>query len=71
VPELHAYGMESSVTTAEKHLTLLDIDGYTQKQVAEILAVLMDKVERVGWNDLPVDEQVQLRLLRTLLDGFA
>jgi hypothetical protein len=56
------------VTTAVR--SLLDIDAYTQKQVAEILAVLMDKVERVGWNDLPVDEQVELRLLRTLLDGW-
>lgn len=57
--------------TAVKHLSLLDIDPYTMKQVDELTGSLMDKVHRVGWNDMPVDEQVELRLLRTLLDGYA
>lgn len=51
--------------------TLYDIDAYSQRQIAEIASVLMDKVSRIGWQEMPVDEQVQLRLLRTLLDGFS
>jgi hypothetical protein len=51
--------------------TLGEIDGYTPKQTAEILEVLLAKLETRGWNEMSVDEQVQLRLLKTLLSGFA
>ena len=51
--------------------SLMDVDPYTMKQVDELAQVLMSKFEQNGWNDLPVDEQVELRLLITLLDGFA
>ena len=51
-----------------EHRNLLDIDPYTPKQIAEIAAVLLDKCERIGWNELKVDEQVQLRLVRTLFE---
>jgi hypothetical protein len=54
--------------TVMEHKCLLDIDPYKPKQIAEIAAVLLDKCDRVGWNDLPVDEQVQLRLVRTLFE---
>lgn len=51
--------------------TLLDVPAYTMKGVDELATVLMTKMERTGFDEMPVDEQVQLRLLRTLLDGFA
>jgi hypothetical protein len=41
------------------------------KQVEEITLVLMAKMEKQGFDEMSVDEQVELRLLRTLLDGFA
>ena len=56
------------MNTLEAHKSLLDIDPYTPKQIAEIAAVLMDKLDRQGWNELKVDEQVQLRLVRTLFE---
>lgn len=51
--------------------SLFDVEPLSCKQTAEIAAVLMDKLDRVGMDALSVDEQVELRLLRTLLDGFA
>ena len=51
--------------------TLLDVPAYTMRQVDEIASVLMAHMEKQGFDDLPTDEQVELRLLRTLLDGFA
>ena len=59
------------MTATTHHVTLYDVDAYTPKQTAEITAVLFDKLGRVGWDGLKVDEQVQVRLIRTLLDGFA
>jgi hypothetical protein len=58
------------VSVVEKP-TLLDVPAYTMRQVDDIASVLMAKMERAGFDELPVDEQVELRLLRTLLDGFA
>ncbi len=49
--------------------TLLDVPAYTMRQIDEIATGLMAKLELHG-DDLPVDEWTQLRLLRTLLDGF-
>ena len=54
-----------------EYKTLLDVPAYTMKQIDDIASVLLGKMERTGYDDLPVDEQVELRLLRTLLDGFA
>ena len=51
--------------------TLLDVPAYTMKQVDEVATVLVSKMEQQGFDDLSVAEQVELRLLRTLLDGFA
>jgi hypothetical protein len=53
------------------HISLYDMEAFAPKQVAELTAVLMDKVGRVGWDGISVDEQVQCRLILTLLDGFA
>jgi hypothetical protein len=58
------------VSVVEKP-TLLDIPAYSMRQIDDLAQALMDKAGRVGYDELPVDEQVQLRLLRTLLDGFA
>lgn len=51
--------------------TLFDVPAFTTKDVSDIASFLLDKMNRVGFEALPVDEQVELRLLRTLLDGFA
>lgn len=51
--------------------TLLDVPAYTMKQIDDVASVLVAKMEQAGFDRLPVDEQVELRLLRTLLDGFA
>lgn len=51
--------------------TLLDVPAYSMSQVDDIATVLISKMEKAGYDELPVDEQVELRLLRTLLDGFA
>lgn len=51
--------------------TLLDVPAYTMKQIDDVTSVLVAKMEQNGFDELPVDEQVELRLLRTLLDGFA
>jgi hypothetical protein len=58
------------VSVVEKP-TLLDVPAYTMRQVDDIASVLVSKMEQQGFAELPVDEQVELRLLRTLLDGFA
>lgn len=50
--------------------TLLDVPAYSTKQVSDLATVLMERMEKKGWEKLPTDEQVALRLLRTLLDGF-
>jgi hypothetical protein len=39
--------------------------------VDELATSLMAKMEQQGFDHLPTDEQVELRLLRTLLDGWA
>lgn len=51
--------------------SLLDVPAYTMRQVDDVATVLMAKMEKFGFDKLKVDEQVELRLLRTLLDGFA
>jgi hypothetical protein len=58
------------VSVVEKP-TLLDVEPYSMKQVGEIATVLLSRMEQKGFDELPVDEQVELRLLRTLLDGFS
>jgi hypothetical protein len=58
------------VSVVEKP-TLLDVPAYSMKEVDQVAQPLLDKMQRQGFDELPVDEQVQLRLLRTLLDGFA
>lgn len=58
------------VSVVEKP-TLLDVPAYTMRQIDDVASVLVAKLERSGFDGLPVDEQVELRLLRTLLDGFA
>lgn len=56
---------------ARGYTTLYDVDPYTTQQVAELCDSLTEKLKLRGWNHMPVDEQVELRLLITLLDGFA
>ena len=59
------------MSAAVRTRTLLDVPAYRMKEVDELAHVLMEKMEDKGFDKLEVDEQVELRLLRTLLDGYS
>lgn len=51
-------------------VSLFQVPAYSMKQVSDLATVLLGRMEHHGFDKLPTEEQVALRLLRTLLDGF-
>ena len=50
--------------------TLLDVPAFSMKEIGDLATILVDKMIGQGYEEMNVDEQVELRLLRTLLDGY-
>jgi len=57
-----------AATDKGDHLTLLDVEAYTPKEIGEIAEELMDKMRKLSFHEMKVDEQIQLRLIRSYYD---